>query len=64
MAAVVTATMAVAMYCSFKSGTPVEDAYPFAIPFAVLTLTGPGKFSVDLLIQRLSAVRDFPATKD
>jgi putative oxidoreductase len=62
-AGAVTATMAVAMYGCFKSGTPVESAYLFAIPFAVLTVTGPGKFSLDRFIQRSSAVSDFPVAK-
>jgi len=58
-AAAVTTTMAVAMYCSFKSGTPVENAYLYAIPFAVLIVTGPGQFSSDELIQRAPAFSYF-----
>jgi hypothetical protein len=55
--------MAVAMYCSFRAGTPVESAYLFAIPFAGLTLPGPGRFSLDGFIQRSQAASDFSVVK-
>jgi hypothetical protein len=46
-----------------RAGTSVKGAYRFAIPFAVLTQTGPGKFSLDRFIQRSQAASDFPVVK-
>jgi uncharacterized membrane protein YphA (DoxX/SURF4 family) len=63
MSAVVTATIVVAIYCSIKVGTAVESASLYAIPFAALTLTGPGQFSLDQLVERYSAFRRLPIVK-
>lgn len=46
------------MYCCFKSGTPLESAYVYAISFAVLMLIGRGKFFLDRLVER-APVFDF-----
>jgi putative oxidoreductase len=57
--AVVTMTMVVAIY-SVKVGTSVESAYLYAISFAALTLTGPGRFSLYQLIGRSRLFRKLP----
>lgn len=43
-------TMLVAGYWCLKTGAPVESAYLYAIPLAVLTISGPGNFSIDHVI--------------
>lgn len=50
-------TMLVAMYGSVESGTPVEAAYLYALPFVTLALTGAGEFSFDRLIRESAALR-------
>ena len=48
----VVATMAVAVYCNLKMGTPLESACLYVNPFFTPGLTGPGKFSLDYLLRR------------
>lgn len=51
-AAAVTITMVVAAYTSARTGTSIELACLYAIPFTAVAITGPGKFSLDSLLNR------------
>ena len=51
-AAVVTMTMIVAAYTSARTGTSIELACLYAIPFTAIAITGPGRFSLDSLLSR------------
>jgi putative oxidoreductase len=48
-AASVTFNMLVAVYADRLTGSSIESAFLYAIPFATLALTGPGTFSIDYL---------------
>jgi hypothetical protein len=47
------------MYANVKASSTLEDALLYAIPFATLMLTGPGRFSIDqqLAMRRTAAPR-------
>lgn len=55
---------AVATYCSLKAGEPAWlMAGYFALIFATIRLTGPGKFSIDLLLCSRTAAKTFDSNK-
>ena len=54
----------VATYCSLKAGEPAWlMAGYFALMFATIALTGPGKFSIDFLLRTRANVKAFDSGK-
>ncbi|HEX5234992.1 MAG TPA: DoxX family protein [Silvibacterium sp.] len=55
-AALVTITMTVAAYTSLRTGAPIELSVLYGISFLAITITGPGRFSLDSLLWRAHPV--------
>lgn len=49
-AAMAVSTMVVAMFSHFRAGQPAELAWLYFLTFLSLSLTGPGRYSVDALL--------------
>lgn len=51
-ATAVTLTMFIAMYTDVRTGTSIESAYLYAVPFVTIALTGPGTLAMDRLLKK------------